>query len=263
MGGLSSLISRIHMPAEAAEKIPAVEGFAQEAALLHGVATFEEGAEKLHELLAPDGDGFQILSVMLREAAVSEEEYRRRGIPETIFLDTMAAFTRFVEEHRRAYGYYGFDRWWWTGRQISLKLFRVGLLEYELCETDGKREVSVHIPSGMPLAEGAVDSSLDAARAFMARYFPAYADAPYTCFSWLLAPVLKRLLPADSRILRFAARFDILAEDGEREDYKTFVFGRSDIPPEGFAEDTSLQRAVKRHVLGGGKVGSAYGVLRR
>ncbi len=262
MGGAFALLARIGMPAGMREKITDVQGVEGIARRLHDVAAFEDAANELHAALAPDTDGSKILSVMLREAAASEEEYRRRAIPATVYLATMAAFSRFVLERRRGYGDWAFDRWWWTGRQISLKLFRIGLLEYELCEEGGRRSVSVHIPSDMPLSDDAVDASLTEAQAFMRRYFPQFADVPYTCHSWLLSPVLEELLPPSSRILRFAARFDRKEIFWDSEDYRFFVFGRQDIAPEEFAEGTTLQRALKAHVLGGGKVGAAYGVLK-
>ena len=262
MGGMFSLCERIGMPAEAVKNLTDVQGVAKISARLHAAETFEEAANALHEALAPDEDGWKILSVMLNEAAMSEVEYQKRGIPEKIYVDTMAAFSRFVKERFAGFGQYGFDRWWWTGRQISLRLFRIGLLEYELCDTDGKKEVSVHIPSGMPLTDDAVDASLKDAKTFLRTYFPEYAEAPLSCFSWLLTPVLKELLPPTSRILRFAARFELKDVNLEDDGYKFFVFGRSDIPPEQFAEDTSLRRAIKEYVVSGGKIGDAYGVLR-
>lgn len=262
MGAAKTLAARIGMPAEAIEKLTDAQGVEEISALLHGIDTFEEAASKLHEALAPDEDGFRILSVMLAEAAAAEGEYLKRGISEQIYLDTMAAFTRFVTERKRGYGEYGFDRWWWTGRHISLKIFRIGLLEYELCETEGKREISVHIPSDRPLIEEEIDASLKDARAFIKAHFPVYDGAPFVCFSWLLSPALKELLPPTSRIVKFAERFEIKQVFPKDDGYRFFVFWKWEIAPEEFPEHTSLQRAIKRHVLSGGTIGDALGILK-
>lgn len=258
--GIPELLEGISMPAEMAEKYEKICGVEAEKAALLGISTFEEATNALRARLSPDEDGAKILSVMLDAATMSAKEYAKRGISKEIFFDTMGAFSRFVRERRAGYGDWAFDRWWWTGRQLSLKLFRLGALEYELCE-EGGREVSLHIPSGCDLSEEAVDASLCAAEAFLTAHFPAYLGAPFVCTSWLLSPALGPLLPQGSRIAAFRSRFQIEAVYGD-ESYKGFLFGNSSLAPEDFPERTSLQRAVKAVVLRGENVGSARGILK-
>lgn len=258
--GASELVEAIGMRAEMAEKLAPVTGVDAELRMLLRPDTFEAGTNALRERLGPDEDGAKILSAMLEAATMSAKEYAARGISPKIYFDTMACFARFVEERFEGYGDCVFDRWWWTGRQTSLKLFRLGALEYEMCEEAG-REVSMHIPSHADLSAEAVDASLAEARAFFARYFPAYDGVPYTCSSWMMDPALRSLLSASSRILAFQARFDVVST-WPSEDYKFFIGKRSDLAPAEFPEGTSLQRAVKRHILSGGKLGAGRGVLK-
>ena len=212
------------------------------------------------ELPPAEDGGFGILAVMLRAALRTREMYAARGIPDGIFLGTMRCFPRFLREHLESYGRYGFDRAFWTGRQLSLTLFRLGELEYELLPGE-KGVLSLHIPSDADLSEEKTDASLRMQESFFAEYFPAYAGADIYCDSWLLSPALKGLLPEGSRVLAFAARFRLLSADAEAQGYRQWVFKNPSLSPEEFPERTSLQRNMKKFVLAGGKVGSGRGIL--
>ncbi len=209
-----------------------------------------------------DKTGFLKLKVMLSAARLTLSQYREKGIAEDLFWDTMKCFSRFTKEHRTSYGTYGFDRAFWVGRQLSMLLFRLGTLEYEMVTQENVRMISVHIPSDAALTPESVDASLAMAKDFFARHYPAFSDVPYFCHSWLLAPCLTHLLPASSRICAFQARFDIQRTYPDAESYKQWVFQNPRLAPAEFSEKTSLQRAIKSYVLAGGKVGEGYGVLR-
>lgn len=102
--------------------------------------TREEGRLQLKNILGEDKDGIKILTCMLHCATESYKKYEQLGVSYKIFADTMKCFTRFINEHYESYGYYAFDRDWWTARQISLQLFRIGELEYELGVEGEKRQ---------------------------------------------------------------------------------------------------------------------------
>lgn len=212
---------------------------------------FAAAADELHGKLQDDADGFKILSVQLRAALQAQDGYRARTIPAAVYIATMRGFSRFVREYKVMHGAYGFDRWWWVGRQTACKLFRLGTLEFEQTE----RGIAVHIPSDADLSPAAVDESLAQARRFFA------SDDPFTCTSWLLSPALEKVLPPESNILRFQARFYIESVDETAESYKIWVYKNAALRPEEFPEETALQRNLKRYVLSGGKVGEARGTL--
>ena len=216
-------------------------------------------ADELHGRLTDDANSVKILFVMLRAATVAKKSYGKAGIPTDIFDATMGCFSRFVREYRIAHGVFGFDRWWWTPRQLGLKLFRLGTLEYELTKTDGETAVSIHIPSDADLSQRAVDLSLAEMRRFFERYAGGIKE--YYCRSWLLSPALARVLPSQSKIICFAKRFRIKEIIEDDESYKIWVYRNSDLLPEEFPENTTLQRNLKPYVLSGGKVGEAYGIL--
>ncbi len=223
--------------------------------------TAAEAYRELERLLAPDPDGMRMLRCQLNGVLMAREAYRETGIPDAVFADTVGCFRRFLGESRRVYGRLQFDRGWWTWRQLSLSLFRLGSLEYERRERDGGRVTAVHIPSGADLSPEAVDRSLRQAEDFFDRFFGGMGEI--RCHSWLLSPALTPLLREDSNILAFQRRFTVEREDpGDREFIRWLFEMPEETPPERLPERTGLQRAVKKLLLSGGTAGSAYGTMR-
>lgn len=223
---------------------------------------FPKAAEQLKEVLGEDKNGYKTLRVLLTSACGTYERYKEKGIPENVFIDTLKCFTRFSREHKESFGEYGFDRGFWVGRQLSLQLFRLGELEYELTELEGRNAISVHIPSDADLSDKKLSESIVFSKNFLQKFFPDYVDAPYFCFSWLLAPALENMLSPSSKIARFRKFFTVTKCDETSESYRQWVFKNPLLAPEDFPEKTSLQRNIKQHVLAGGKIGEGFGFLR-
>ena len=208
------------------------------------------GRAALNAHLKPDGDGLKELAGHLQCALKTWELCKKRGISEEIYVETMKCFTRFVTEHLESYGRYGFDRGFWTVRQLSGVLFRIGELEYETRD-DG---IHLHIPSDAVLERPRLRSSWEAARAML-------GEADMVCHSWLLSPDLPGLLEESSRILAFQRNFHIF--DPEPEDsVRQWVFKNPNLSDEALPEDTSLQRRLKAFLLAGNTFHAAHGRLR-
>lgn len=234
--------------------------------LLYIRDTWDEGEERLKEALGEDPQGIKMLTVMLHCGGLAHDKYTEIGIDETIYADTMKCFTRFLNEHKENYGFYKFDRSFWTTRQISMHLFRIGELEYELDNKNGEKIVSIHIPSDAYIEGTKLRSSHDAAKEFLCRFYPEYGKAKMMCESWLLSPSLEKLLPESSKIMRFQKAFSITETDPESKEYLEWVYKVNtsfldEHEPSELPEDTSLQKNMKKYLLGGGKVGMAAGVL--
>lgn len=223
---------------------------------------WEDARKGLKNLLQTDKKGMNMLLCMLTACGYTYEKYENLGISEEIFAETMKCFWRFVQEHQVSYGCYGFDRDFWTGRQLSLQLFRLGELEYEMCTQKEKKTIAVHIPSDADISSEKVQESLHQTREFFERYYPNYRQAPYTCESWLLSPALKDLLPPNSRILNFQALFEVDKVHWASDAVLEWVFQKRGNSLEELPEDTSLQRKMKAYLLDGGKVGEAFGYLK-
>lgn len=214
------------------------------------------------------GDGVEELTAQLLTALQNREDGPWENIPEPIWVDTMKCFSRFVGEHHRSLGRHGFDRGFWTTRQVGAKLFRIGQLEYELKEEDGKKTIDLHIPSDARMDMGLLDESVARAREFLKEYFPDWAEESMECESWLLSPVLASLLPENSNILSFQRAFEMISQDPEPQDVLEWVFRltqgqQKTTPLEALPEGTCLQRSMKAFLLSGGRVGVAQGRLVR
>lgn len=226
--------------------------------------TWEEARKALKEKLFHDERGIRILTVMLHcLGTITYEQYQQKGIPDEIFVETQKCFTRFIQEYRDSYGRFGFDRDFWTVRQMGSVLFRIGELEYEFDTHEGEAVLSIHIPSDAVLTPENCDSSLASAEQFFREFYPEKAGLRYFCESWLLSPALKELLKPESNIIRFQNKFDILSWDRESKEYEMWVFQKQGLSPEELPENSSLQRNMKKFILDGGKVGEACGVLKK
>lgn len=217
--------------------------------------------KELKSLLGEDEDHLKMLYCYLECARRIFNRYQEKKIPWTVYIDTMKCFPRFIAECEKKNGRMFFDRGWWTYRQVSMELFRIGELEYQFGTLEGENVIGLHIPSDADLSEGAVHDSLEQAEHFFRTFYPGYQYEKYTCDSWLMSPVLKTLLPEDSHIISFQKRFDIIQVDDKNKEYVEWLFQvPEDTACQEFPEVTSLQKKAKELLLGGGRIGSAYGI---
>ena len=282
---LNDLLKEIPMPGEAAARILELDrqipydGLAESMEALYTPGSWESGLHSLRTQLGEDPRGLRMLTVMLHLAdTYTRSSYQKKGIEEPIYRETIACFSRFVREYCDAEGEAGFDREFWTPRQLSLCLYRIGTLEYELVEQQGRKVISIHIPSDAQLTKEALGDSFKEAKSFLEQFYREWENAPMECDSWLLSPVLSKLLEADSRILLFQRAFLITKTDPEAADYLEWVYHYSpgqarellDSCKDGIVNEeiisvlpthTSLQRKMKAYLQQGGKVGTACGIL--
>lgn len=266
-----SLAKKIQMPEEVIARIVMIsqqidDTFGMEAiSKLFSKETWSSGLKELKELLEDDPDGMKMLTMMLRAAKISGEKYEEVGIGEDIFVETMKCFSRFVKESMARGGKYYFNREWWTTRQLSLLLYRIGELEYELVEKNGKKSIYLHIPSDTDMDLLKLRASYEEARQFLQKYFPAYGTLPMRCESWLMSPALKELLPETSNIIRFQQNFKVEEIYPDEKDYAEWVYNiEGDVTGMDMMklpEKTALQKNMKHYLLNGGTVGTALATL--
>lgn len=224
--------------------------------------TAVESYRHLKTLLEEDKDNMKMLYCQLECARRVFDQYQKKHIKDTIYKDTMKCFSRFIEECKKKNGRMFFDRDWWTYRQISMSLFRIGELEYEFQKYEGENVIAIHIPSDANLSKGAVDASTKQAEIFFQTYYHDYKYEKYSCDSWLLSPRLKPLLSKKSNILSFQNRFHIVQENNEDKDYIEWLFQVPiDTNYKNLPAKTDLQKKVKEILLNGGNIGSAYGII--
>ncbi|MFG1945368.1 acyltransferase domain-containing protein [Nonomuraea sp. NPDC048826] len=178
--------------------------------------------------------------------------HRDHGIPDEVSWATLADLGRnlAVDRRMRGEGWPVMQAWLtlhWRGG-----VYELGRLQYQRGDTLG-----IHIPETGPLAPEAVDASLEQARAFFPRHFPAEKHTRFSCGSWLLDLQLAEYLPADSNIVRFQRRFELEPyepPEGIDPDLEAlrFVFRTLSTPVEELPRRTVLQRAILDHWMAGG-----------
>ncbi len=262
---MEQLCRAINMPEEVTQQVVALHETMEMHSclpLLMKQDTWQAGLEQLKEALGEDPLGMKELCCVLRCAMMARDTYTKLGISEEIYIDTMAAFSRFVREHMESYGFYGFHRAHWTTRQVSCTLFRIGQLEYELTNLNNVPMVSLHIPTDVDLRPEVLRPSVRESLKKLYEIFPDYADKTVFCHTWLLSAQLKEILAESSNILQFQAMFDIEPEGYPGNDMLLWVFKNPDLPKEAFPENTSLQRKLKKFLLEGKQFCNGRGYLR-
>lgn len=227
--------------------------------------TYGDGVSALKNALGQDEDNVRITACMLQKACILHDTfYREKGIGDDIFRDTMACFTRFIGECIVKTGRCAFDREWWVPRQLSGVLFRIGTLEYEFIpDVEGSKRISIHIPSSADISQDNCIASFHAAKDFIRRYFPAYADVPFYCHSWLLSDDLRANLPGTSRIRGFQDLFDRTSTGDRGNGFILWLFQTDDTEHiDALAETTSLQRKMKQYLKDGGSLDSVMGYVK-
>lgn len=205
-----------------------------------------------------DTDGIKTLWEELNIALQTYEEYKRKNIPKDIFINTMKFTTRFLLEYYKIHKCYHFVWGWWFSRQLSLKEFRVGALEYEFCE---QNFINLHIPSDADLSPQSVSESISLFKNFCMKYFPDCRSHKIQCRSWMLSPKLENVLGGHSNILAFQKLFNVLETDYESMAVLDWVFPGYNTISEKLPEQTSLQKNMKKYLLEGNRIGWSKGVL--
>ena len=258
----------INLPSEMTGRLQVVEAainleeIEEELCRMMDRSTAAAAYGSLEVRLGEDEDHLAMLYCQLECGRRMYERYRGKGISRAIYSDTMKCFTRFIGECGKKNGRMFFDRGWWTYRQVSMSLFRIGTLEFELEESGKEKAIAVHIPSDADLSEQAVDSSFEQAGVFFKAFYSDYRYEKYTCDSWLLSPVLKELLPEQSNIVRFQERFVITEQNEGEKEYIEWLFQvPADTAYQELPERTTLQRKAKALLLAGGNIGTACGFI--
>ena len=267
---ISKLYRMIHLQPEIIEKLEMCERELDLSELdaylkrMINMETAKEAYRGLKEYFGEDKGNIKMLYCQLECARRMYDKYQEKKIPDNIFIDTMKCYSRFIDECKEKNGWMFFDRGWWTYRQLSMEIFRIGDLEYQFIKHGNEDAMAIHIPSDAVFTREAVNDSLQLAEEFFDTYYPEYKYKKYTCESWLLSQELKKFLTAESKILDFQNRFEILEESKDKTEFIEWLFQRLESTEyKELPEKTSLQRKVKRHLLKGGKIGEAYGIFER
>jgi len=284
---VQALCRRLRLPDEAVHRALRYirDGSAAVAApFFHGLfspQTAADSAKAIETLFfdetgAPKDSAFGVMAVFLAAALRTREMYDEIGIHSSVYDDTMGFFLCVLNDNLATTGapaFYGAA--WWYHRQLSCQIFKLGVLEFEMTHLneqnaricgmpEGEPVLSVHIPSGAVMTRDALDESYRMARKFFRTFYPGFNYRTFFCSTWLLAPALRGLLPAGSRILNFLSDYEILHSDEDNDGFAVRLFHTNEKITDYnlLPENTSLQRAAKKYLLQGGKIGWTTGVIR-
>ena len=231
------------------------------------ISTFEAAWEELKTALGNDEHQRRALALELKAALTTYEKYLSEGIPERVFVDTLKAYTRYAKSYEKTYGEWGFEHASWLPRHLSMRIFRLGTLEYEYKEFLGDNSIVIHIPPDAVLDSDLLDDSFLQAKEFAKKFRPEFVGKRIIGNTWLTSPVLEELLPEGSKILTFKRKFDIIEHKAGESYISSFVFERPGFNPDtddidSLPERTSLQRSIKALYKRGGRVGFGVGILK-
>lgn len=136
--------------------------------------------------------------------------------------------------------------------------------DWECALRPGDNVVNLHIPRGCDLSTEAVKESLKEGMKIARSIYPELDLRGAVCYSWLLDPLLEKLLGKESKIAKFIGLFSTfpLRSNGTSVIARVFpgcAGGR--VPLEKYPEDSTLQRNLKRHMMNGGYLYDTGGVV--
>ena len=210
-----------------------------------------------------------------------EARHAARGIDKTVTNLTLCDLIYKLHECQTVFGVDGIMAFEWYQRILEERTFALGRLQFEIAEyrwedeyvcpdgvlKKGDAVLSVHIPSsGEPMTKETCHAAYRAAYEFFTRYFPNLfsGKVAFACWSWLLYPKNREIMPDARNILRFLEDFTIIQEEeyANNDAVVWRIFGvdktgnARDLP-----EETRLQKNVKKFLVGGGMLGWGYGVF--
>ncbi len=137
--------------------------------------------------------------------------------------------------------------------------------EWQLLLKKGDPILSVHIPNKGALTKEACEESYMRAREVFKSCYPEFGYKAFHCHSWMLDPKLREFLPENSNILAFQGKYTLYPGETEGIDVFNFVFKMQytkGLDYKRIPEDTSLQRALKKHYLDGKYIYEYEGVFK-
>ena len=134
--------------------------------------------------------------------------------------------------------------------------------EWECVLRPGDYVANLHIPRGADISPDAVAASLKEGLRLMAECYGGGAPKGAVCYSWMLSPLLADFLGETAKLSLFMRQFTLfpIRDGGGAVVSRVFPdpYGK---PLAEYPEDTALQRALKRHMLGGGYLLTTGGVI--
>lgn len=203
-----------------------------------------------------------------------KKDYRRRGLPEEVYLASIRDIALRQQLYFAATGQIGLgcQDVAWFRRLFHLEMFTLGSLQFQpaamaypdtsnasrhaLQFSAGQMErlptgtpiIRVHIPQGADISTRAALNAFTLARSFFRLHFAETDFRAFVCCSWLLYPGNQKLLPAESNILQFGGLFELISQSPNNKQAIERIYGRKFRRKQDYPQQTSLQRAALHHM---------------
>ena len=200
------------------------------------------------------------------------ESYKKHGLDDNLFYDTMKDFSYKFKECQAVHGAFGlFVDWFFL--LFELRMFTLGRLQYEVSSfmfdeysylKKGDTVYSCHIPSSGKLTEDLCLESFQRAYEFFKPNLSGNL-IPIISHTWLLyKPYAEFVFPKDSNLFRFANLFDVVDctctsnrfDDAWRVFNKDYDGDVSTLP-----SDNRLRCNFINYIKNGGDFGYGYGII--
>ena len=204
------------------------------------------------------------------------EKYKKLGIDEKIWFDTMSDMVCKYRECFDVYGIVGVFTESWHCRFFWPDRFQLGRMQYEPCTWDRDEEfhgvrrgdpaVTVHIPSNLePFDRAArMDSYKRAYYFFCDRYRDLFPDGKMIIctHSWLLLEDHRKFLKGCPNILDFMDDFEVIVSNYSESGGDLWrIFNTMSKNVDDFPTDTALRKSYVDHLKAGGLPGGGYGAF--
>ena len=126
----------------------------------------------------------------------------------------------------------------------------------------GSMVLNVHIPSKLPLTPEICEKSYNDAVKILKKAYPEYDFKAICCASWMMEKRIREILGKKTNLTMFSDPYIGFPLQSQGKAIYSFVYNlHQPIPNEELAEDTSLRRAIKQHLLNGGFVYEKGGII--
>ena len=148
-----------------------------------------------------------------------------------------------------------------TGR-IARNLTQLDLADWFLVLQRQDTALGVHIPASGPMDFEQCQASFKQAIPFFKQYFPEHPVNAFVCSSWLLDTQLADYLSPQSNIVRFLRHWYLLPDaNGNSQEVLWRIYGLVPTDLSQVAQNTSLERAVVKHLQQGGHWWGGAGLI--
>lgn len=213
------------------------------------------------------------LTVIVLRLLDVHKRFQQHDIPDNIFYATIQDITlraNLYYEKTHTYGLSKADSIWYR-HIFNFHIFKLGVLQFQYFHMiyldqegigqdymqfreEDKRKlppgipvINVHVQTKADLTPVLVEESFKEAALFFQTFFPEHQPQAFLCYSWLLYPDNKVLLPANSQILHFAKQFTVISQKQIADEAIKRIYGKRYRHIKDYPQNTLLQRNALHH----------------